>query len=357
MKTNAISSGQLVTLLFLSRIFNIFTYTPHSQTSVPGSVVLLAIPLAGIIMVALFFPAWHLIQKSKMGILEAAQTVHPFFGNLCAGIIGMVCLLMGAYTVSHFEFFMISTIYPQAESWIFVLLFLPVVAYAAYLGIEAVARMSVTVFIVVLGIILLVLVGLLPEINLVYVQSPFIGGWKMIVIGCIRQITNNMEILLFLLLVPTIRGNGKKAYIIWIILGAAMYEILSFFTLTSLGEYSATRLFPFYTAASVAKLSIFGRLDLLHIAVWVFVAFIRTTLYVYGAYLSFRILFPKVKKGWGIFLCAFLMTGVSMLNSLDMRYLSVYSRVLFNGVPFILVILLIPILTLLLGRKKWREKA
>ena len=65
------------------------------------------------------------------------------------------------------------------------------------------------------------------------------------------------------------------------------------FTAAALGDYAKSQRFPFYTVTKIAEVSIFQRLDSLHVALWVFMALVRLSLFLEVAGKSLARMLPQ----------------------------------------------------------------
>ena len=159
----------------------------------------------------------------------------------------------------------------------------------------------------------------------------------------------NADILLFLLLFPRVRGGSGKTGFWWVALTAAVWWVLCFFVLTALGDYAGTRLFPLQTAAAVANLSVFGRMDLVHITVWIITAFLRAAAWLYCGCTCLRRLFPKVRMGAASALCA-LAAGIAAAAAAPLWEAA--GSAWESGVPLLLLAVAAPLVTLCFPRAK-----
>ena len=142
-----ISASQLVTLLFLSRAFTLLTYSTKTDQISQNAGIIFALALSAMLYVAALIPTFLLVRRRRdYSIIEWSFAVKPWFGKGVAALYFAFLVLVTANTISHFEFFLTSSIYPNASPTLFVVLFLLAVAYAAYMGLEACARMSGFVF-------------------------------------------------------------------------------------------------------------------------------------------------------------------------------------------------------------------
>ncbi len=307
-----ISGAQLVTTLAVTRVFSLFTYVPR-QGSVSGQVTLLSIPLSVAVCWLLLTPFLRMRKTCGPDLLvECGRLGKPFSAVAVLLFLG-ACLLQVAGSCSHFAFFMTSSVYQTASREIFIGVLLVTGGYAAALGLEAFSRAGSLLFAFALLVMGLMLAALLPEIRLSQLYSPLAEGVEPLVRSLARTTAQNVELILFVLLLSRCRPGHDKRYLAGLLgITALLYEIFTFLTLTVLGDYSRMRLFPLHTLATVAEASVLGRMDLLHILLWSAVGFLRVTLYLYGAATCLHRLAKRLSMGMAVAICAFL-TGVMAL--------------------------------------------
>ncbi len=347
-KPRMISGSQLVFLLLISRLFTLFTFVPRARTAASGSTALLCIPLAGIAVGILLLPSLLLFRRTQTGLLDCAFQVGSGYGLLVSLLFGAFCLYMAAFTVSHFSFFMTSVVYPNSTPWVFVILLTLAAGYAASLGLEAFSRMSVWVFSLLLLLLVLFLCALLPEANMVYLTSPLLDGTPAVGKGIFYTAVNHAEAVALLLLLPRARRAGGRTVAGWLVLTVLAYELLSFLTLTVLGDYAKTRIFPLHTLSSLTQLSGFGRLDLLHITLWIFAAFLRMTVYLYCAAVCLRRMLPNLRFGRACACCAAVSGVWALMTAQGMRFWNQAAEQIWTvAAPFLLLAVAAPLATLL----------
>ena len=137
-----------------------------------------------------------------------------------------------------------------------------------------------------------------------------------------------------------------------------LQEFVTFLISASLGELAAGRAFPLFTLTTVARVSVFQRMDALHLGVWVAVSFLRVAV-------NFRACrellkpffgsFREEKGKWGLLI--FLMaaaSGLSIGMSRGRGFLQGVLRVLSGGAPLSLVLGVVPLCLFLLLR--WKKR-
>ena len=131
-------------------------------------------------------------------------------------------------------------------------------------------------------------------------------------------------------------------------------ECVVFFISTVLGELAAGEAYPFFLLTTVAQISIFQRMDALHVCVWVAVCFLRVTLFLWTMREQFAACLPLRARENGrarwllpfFALAAFgVAGGMLMREETAERMLAVLS----TGIPILVLIVVIPLVCLLAG--------
>ena len=348
-----ISSSQLVTLLFLSRAFTLLTYSTKTDQIAPNAGIIFALALSAALYMAALVPTFLLVRRRRdYSILEWSFAVKPWFGKAVAALYFAFLVLVTANTISHFEFFLTSSIYPNASPTLFVVLFLLAVAYAAYMGLEACARMSGFVFWGVAAGTVFLFLCLFQKADPIFLRSPFAIDLKTTVATGFSGVGASLEITAILLLIPMVRGSLPKASGALSTMAMAYYQLISVFAITSLGEYAQNHLFPVYSMATIAEFSVMQRLDSLFMAMWVFIAFVRTSLFFYLAVHMLGYLAPKPVASRGIGVVGVLVLLISLFLANNYQAMRQVRRFFASGIPVVFFLLVVPGIILCTAARK-----
>lgn len=357
MLNNTIDTRQLFILLVLSRIFHLLTYVPRSGTSVNGSAMLLSfIVSTGFILIA-FLPMWVMIsRRGDSQIIDYAQEISPALARITAFIFGIFCLFVAVETVSNFIYFLTSTVYVSWPVFWLAILFTVVCAYGAAMGLEAMARVGFYLFIVTIAAGIFIAVALIPRYNSLWLISPLEEGVSPVMKGAVGSFSTTFELIPFYLLASKTKGSKPKTFLLWAVVMLLIYELIGIMLLTSLGDYSKTQIFPFYAAASVAEISIFQRLDALHIAVWIFIGALKVALFLYLASFCFHRVSGRPKSKLALPLCGAAVIIVSSVLLTKVTLFHNLSAMLRTGIPMVTVGFILPLILMVIGVFKKGEK-
>jgi len=277
-----IDGRQLMLLLVLGRLFSMMTYSPGKE-AVPGSVALVSQLSALGLELFLLLPA-ILVLRHLGGddLLGAAYQKNAFTGHFCA-LLGLAAtVLLAANALTSEADFLSGTIYRLPSRTGLLLALWAGVLYAVWLGLESFSRLSMGVFLAFLVLAAALLVQALPHIDPLNLHSPFEDGVKPILHGTLLSTARCGELGAAVLLMATVRGKAgqwsARAAFLW----TGFTLLVSFLTLTVLGNFAALRSYPVYTLAlSASERSVFGRLDALMLLVWIFLAVIRGAMFLW----------------------------------------------------------------------------
>ena len=358
MQANKISIWQAVILLFLCRMFSVLTYTPGISAAVGGTEQLIANLLSAALQFVLLIPA-YLIYRMDCGrnIITAAKEAFHQWSLPISLLYYLFLLLIAVNTMTQFTFFMTNAVFPQASRIFFVLTMLLVVLYAMHAGLEAISRTSVLIFAGFLVMLFFVIFASIPQMELVNLKPALSHAGTDIVRATIENFARNSELVVLLLIFPKVKGGIRKGVITLLIGITVAFELIGFTMTTVLGDYAGVQSFPFYALASLAEASVFQRLDALHMAIWVFISFLKISLYLYLAadvlksMLTLRFAKAAAPTSVILFLTASLITvfGIEWLRNM--------SFVLTTAIPVGVLVFLIPLLlVIVLKWKKGRAK-
>lgn len=352
--TPKVSGGQVIATLIICRLFILMIFVPTTHRTVSTNAAFLVIITGALLTLAASIPAVLLLKNHKeCSLLDCAGNIAPRLRWPFAFLFFLVCLAVATESAGQFEYFITTAVYPQAKGRMVILLFCLVAWYMVFLGIEAISRASgviLTLVCVTFGVICFNSLGQIDTLNLI---SPFYDGWEEILYGSVLYFAQNIELVLWLLLLPYAKGHWLGKSFLWyngvIVL---ILEIVSFFTLTVMGTYGQTRIFPVYTLSAVSDTRFFYRLDYFYILIWTFVALFRTAIYVYFLAKLLHIILPqkvgdKLGKKAMDGLAVAAVACCTFFTAKETGSFEAVYRVIASGLPVFLLIMVAP--TVLLG--------
>lgn len=354
MKESKISVSQLVVLLLLCRSFNLLSADILNVTGHYGMEHFLAIPLALLLQAAIVLPAFLLMKASGRGLTEATFWTLGKGGMVFPLVSCIYLLLASAITIYNLAVFLANAVYPGSSAYFFAITLVLAAVYAAWLGLEGVARSAVILAVLFVLSLLLTALGVAGRVNPVNIRPLGEGsGWS-ILKGAWTLCARSSAIYLYLPLSERVGSGGKKGFFWYLLCAGLLMECVVFFVSTVLGELAVTEAYPFFMLTTVAQISIFQRMDALHVCVWVAVCFLRVTLFLWTMREQFVSCLPLRARENGrarwilpFFALAALGAACGMLMRHETAELML--NVLSTGVPILLLIAVIPLVCLLAG--------
>ena len=352
-----ISMSQLIMLLALSRMFYTLNGILLGTGDGYGMAYLWAIPLSALMQFLLLLPALFLSHRQGTSVITAGYSLWGKGGAVLAFLCGVYFLLCAVLTVFSTEQFMVNAIYPQAWPVFFILTLTLAAGYAAHLGLESIARCGFIIFIVFVCGVAFAFLGNWRQINLIFIRPLGTGGFGEVLRIAVNLTARSPEILLFAVLLPNLGKDAKKkrGAIYYLLLSSLLLEIIVFLISAVLGQLAEGEAFPFYTVGSLAKISIFQRLDAVHMSIWVLTAFVRMGLFLWAAVELFQSLMPVKKHRFVLPFLGLLALIGGMLCGMEKGAANGLYSILFSVIPIFVFLPLVSIALLITEKAKESE--
>lgn len=277
MDKNQISVFQLVVLLYVCRSFNLFTAILHDVGAGYGAVHLAAFPLAAVFQLALMAPAYLLTRATGRGLGESAAAVMGRWG-LWFPVLGAGYLLTTtSLTVYCMANFLVNTTFPGASALFFAGTLVLAAGYAASLGTEGIARAALILCVAFSLGLLAIFLGVIQRLDPLNIQPfPLNGGAAGVIRSAWKIAARSSPVFTFAALSHKTRGKGVGKGFLWYLLASlVLQEIVTFLVAAALGDLAAAKAFPLFTLTTVSQISVFQRMDALHLGVWTAISFLR----------------------------------------------------------------------------------
>ncbi len=345
MTTNTkIGAGQLYLMLLLSRVVLTLTYSINSDGHTISNADWFAALGMPVVLLLIGLPVfWNFRQTANKNLCDVAFSLHPQVGKAVSLGYASVFFLLTVTPVARFSFFVTSTMQPEQGKWFFPLLILPCVVFGAVKGLQAIAR--TTAILSVIGVVstLAILAALIPRMEWLNIYTPLYHGWGGVGESLLLLISNSLELLPLLMLVSRVKGKPFKAYLGYAITAPLLLFLILFGVMAVLGEYATLQLFPFYTAAGIAKIGELTNLSAVAASVWIVGVFAKCALNLYLCYDCLARVFPLQRRGLVLVVLGLLAAVLASLSSDTLtkaqQNFSIYGSLTVGGV----FILLIPV--------------
>lgn len=323
-------------LLFVSRTLIGFTVSSAALKS------RYSLDLVYSTFIALFITA----LVSLPAVICAAKGKSVTDNRILSSVYGLYFIFSGSVNIAKFAIFSSTELNQSAKIAVLAGFMIVACTYAASLGIEAISRFGSMVFVITL----IGMAGVIAEgasdfsfLNLFPVtQNPN----ENIVRNILFSVCSTNEIVLYIALAPKI--NGKTAKPFYFSLGASYLAamVLIAFAIGVLGDTASLTAYPLFEVSQLSKLGSGERLEAVFTALWIFTAFLKVTLFLYCAGISFA-----GRRKWIKFTaCGAAMFAVSAVFLYGSVLDSNQEIILYPA--FAVFAFVLPLLYLIFGRKR-----
>lgn len=242
------------------------------------------------LLISTWYPEHNMVDLNKVLFGKWVGTLFSLLFMLYALITAATVL----WTIGHF---MVTQMLHETPQPFIQFLFMFVVIYAVYLGIETLARTSELFFPWVLILLLVIFVFSIPSINLDYIEPLLSSGASPIVKSAWFDLTvSTFPLIVLFMVYPKLVQDKKhmaRKVIIAYLLGMFMIMTATFITTSVLGvEYTAHHIYPTYVLAKTLNIEgLIQRVEVIIAISWILTIFFKLSLYFYAAVTAFSQIF------------------------------------------------------------------
>lgn len=351
---SVITTTQMFILLFVSRITSNIAYTPMvSKTNNILDFTVSAL-ISFVLTLVMLIPAYLISKKTHtLNLLDYSYEVMGKFGSIFAIVIGLYFLFTCVYSLTMFDVFVGNIASPELSLGVLSVAILVAAYYGATKGIEAIARTSGIIFVLILIAIVFISSALIPKIDPINFEPIMYNGVSSVTNGVLLMLSQSVCIPAIMMLLTYVKGNMKKGMLWWSVAIYASYMVVIVIIVGALGDYLKSQTFPVYSAASTAEIGVLKNLDSLYIGIWTSGLFIKITLFLYLFALCIEKLFGKKASKIVTFLGGIVIAAASTMMS-EFKY--IFSGLFNLNLLFIATLIVATILpTILLITDKFKH--
>lgn len=352
-----ISALQFFSLLFISRAVIMITL----NNQVLGGERLIDNVVSSVIAFGFNFiiiiPIWLLHRRRPtLNVVDYSYYLMGSLGVIIPVFYSLYFLIVNCYYMSFFQLFIVNVMDPKTPLWLVAVAVLLVAVYGAFKGIEAIARASGFIIVIVVAGLLFIILSLTPQIDPINYEPFFYDGFKQTATGTLLAIARTSCPAVIALILPLVKGRKKLGYAVW---NTGIYLLMICLILVmvgALGGYLKNQLFPVYTASSIAEAGAFQRFDAIFLSVWMTGLFLKTSLDLF--LISFcvkRFAGDKASK-ITIVAAAVLIMALTLLITNSVKIQAVFYNLSFLLSFTVTAILLIPLVLLIWDSVKSRKE-
>ena len=294
-----ISAFQFFVMLFLSRMLTTVTYI-SSYTKDIRLADMLVQPVFRISLgILIMLPIYFVYRKhSDKNVLDLVREKNSGLSKVLSIIYALTFLYFTVTTIARLDLFAGTVVFPETDvdyMLIFVIIFC---CYGAFLGFEALGRASVLTAVLVIPALIFIFLALVKKVDFLNFTPVFYNGVIPVVKTAVDSVGQTVEYAIIAVALPKVNGKVKNGFFIWLIAQILIMAVMVLFTMTVMGNYAGTQLFPFHTLASLAEFAMFDRLDAIFTGVWIMCAFIKGSLLIFLQSSILKQEFPRVKNAY-----------------------------------------------------------
>ena len=352
-----ISSTQLYSILFVSRLLVTLTYIPALGEVTLSSDLLMQVALYPLGMLVSALPLYELYKvRPGWDLFDCAFCVSPLLSRVLAVLYALFFLFTSLLSVTRFDLFATSRLFPDSDFTIFLLLIILISCSAAAFGLEALGRLAwLTVLLVSITLGFAVVV-LIPDFDALNFTPLFYDGMAPVLRGSAGFLAGTAETAALVVIAPRIKGHLAKGFVKWTLWLTLAMGLLFLCGIAVLGAFFDTQMFPFYSLAVLGEFSVLQRLDAIHTGVWILCLFVKLAFFTYLAVTCLRRAFGKRLKKTYIAGCIVVLgtLGVVISGGYD-RFAAIAQPELMMAL-FTVVTVAIPLCLLPAARKRAKKE-
>ena len=355
-KRPSISVGQIFSMLFISRMVVSMTY---GTLLIGDSDIwdhLISAPISFLLTFLLVYPVYRLfLMDEKMNVIDNAYSLMGRWGMCIILIYVIYYLVISVHILSVFNNFISNAVNPPISLSLLSIVLLMSCCYAAYKGLESLARTSSFILCATIISIFFLTISLLSSIEKINFTPFMYNGNESVTEGIFYMISQSSCIPAMAMLLPMGKGTKWKGILIWNSCIYVVFSLIIVLIIGSMGDFTYTQLFPVYTAAGTGKFGSFRHLDAMYLGVWILGIFLKLSLFIVLASEGIKkILGEKASKYSVIIFGALLMLPTFFPNLFSALKSSAATTVLFYFV--ILTSVVFPIILIILKKLRIRKE-
>ncbi len=348
-----ISAFQFFSMLFLSRILTTVTYLSSYSENIRLSDMFIQPVFRIVIGTVIMLPLYCLYKNN------ASKNLLDLTGNRSKIVVKCISIVYVLYffyftvvTIARLDLFAGTIVFPETNLNYILIFAIALCCYGAYLGFEALGRSSVISAIFVIPALVFIMLTLVNKVDLLNLSPVFYNGVTPVIKVAVDSVGQTAEYAVIALMLPRVKGNVKKGFLIWLVLQTFLMAIMFFFVGAVMGNFASTQLFPFHTLASLAEFAMFSRLDAIFTSVWIMCAFIKAGLLIFLQSDILKNQFGFFTRTQYLFVIGLLTIIANLLISGQIRRFTIIDSSIVKIVITFITVVLIPSGVLIFTRKE-----
>ena len=280
---DTISAAQFFGMMFVSRIT--ITIALNAQYAAGESLLdgILSYLLAMAAGFLIALPVWTL-QRRDPSLPIGVKSVRVFgqIGKLLPLCYILYFLVMNGVSLALFQLFLLDNVNPDFPAFLILAVLVGVAAYGAWRGLEAIARTSACVLVLLLLGTVLVFALVSRRFDWENLEPLMAGGTSQLLQGAALFLSRTSLFAEMAVLLPFVRGRKLLGFTLWAGGTSLFVGVLIFLIAGCLGQYAYTQNFPVYALTSISEIASMQRLDAVFTGVWMMGLIVQTACGLYA---------------------------------------------------------------------------
>lgn len=351
-----ISMYHIIFILLICRIQSfMISMTIRPTFEVNDSNIFVSSVISLILAFLVYIPVNIMLKRFKYSnVIDISQTMFPHLGYGISIIFGIYFFLVALVHIASTDFFMISNVYVNASPFIVAGIII-VALYAVYLGIDAILRSGMFIFILFLFLDMLVFL-LLWQVYDINNIGPIVWNKVDNILNNTCILTFDAEIVAILILAEHTKEKTFKTYAIYQVILFVIEVILYLVVILSMGRYANSNAFPLYVVSSIIDMPMLARLESFYTLIDTMLSVIKTALYLYLSYRCLNNILNKKRSMMVIILFGIICLISSNYLVFEITTLKKIINFINSPIVVLFFIVLLPIFLLLADKIKSSKK-
>lgn len=272
-KKGKISSYQLFSALFVSRIIVTLTYIQNVSVGKLSSDLLISVFFGMILSLLLCLPICMCIKK------RCCLFNNKFLSFSYASFF----IFNAAIGLTRFSYFATSRFNTPLPVIFYVIIVLLSSCYAANLGLEPLARFACFCAIALLFVTITVIVFNVGNADLINLYPVVENSKNDVLKNSVIFASNTIEPAIVLAVSKDVNANKIKPMIFSITSAFTVIFILIFMCMVVMGSGASLQAYPIFTLFQMASVGSISRFDMLHTGFWMLALLLKTSLLIYSS--------------------------------------------------------------------------
>lgn len=337
-----VSVNQFFALLYLSLLSTVFMYLSSEHIKIAQTDALLRPVIFVVVSFVVGVPVFLVLKRHTRLTVEHKYIGESAVLRVVAFVYGVVYVIGILKAAARFDLFASSELFPGNDMTVFLVVILCACALMSGLGLGALSRGAGVFAFLVCITTLFVMLSLWSEVDLLNFTPLLENGVGAFLEDGLIFAVQATEIGTIIMVLPDLKGNVKKAYIIWTVLSAVTFSLVLFFVIGSLGAFADTQLFPTYTSVTLASFGLLERIDALETAIWILCIIEKISFYFLVAIKAFSYAVGCASRRTITFILCAVVCVVVVLVSYNIEHFAFLSADVLSVVLFLVAVVVLP---------------